>query len=80
MASVKLGGAGEAAGLRPGDLIQGFDGQRVAHAIALVALVNRAKPSASYPMGVVRGGKQQTLMVTGLVPLPPEELGRLPIS
>jgi S1-C subfamily serine protease len=79
VAAVKPGGVAEAAGLRPGDLIESFNGQRVAHAVALVGLVNRTKPSASYPMSVVSGGKQETLMVTGLVSLPPEELGRLPL-
>jgi len=79
VASVKPGGVGEAAGLKPGDLIASFDGQPVAHSVYLVMLVNGSKTGVAHSLTVVRAGKQQMLRVEGLAPLPPEERGRLPM-
>ena len=77
VAAIRAGSPAEEAGLEPGDLIDGFDHKPVAHVMNLSSLVNQAEPKRAYPIDIVRGGKRQQLMVTGIVPLPPEERGRL---
>lgn len=61
------------AGVRIGDRIESFNGKRVTHPMGLGNLLANVKPTEAYPMVVLRAGKQQTLMVTGITPLPPEE-------
>ncbi len=77
VSSVKPGGVGAAAGLKPGDLITGFDGSPALYVTQLMLMVNATKPGVPHSLTVVRGGKQQTLRVEGIVPLSPEERRRL---
>jgi len=80
VAGVQPGGVGAKAGLQPGDLIETVNGQRVLHPVSLVVLVNQVKAGDSCSIGIVRAGKSQTLTATGLQPLPPEELSRMPFA
>ncbi|MFM8633255.1 MAG: S1C family serine protease [Planctomycetia bacterium] len=52
---------GAAAGIRPGDVIVGFDDFPVDDPAALVLLITRAPIGTEVPLTVIRGGKQLTL-------------------
>jgi membrane-associated protease RseP (regulator of RpoE activity) len=73
IASVAPGSAAAAAGLRPGDLVKRFGERETAHPFALVAALTAVEPDESYDIIVVRSKEEQTLVVTGITPLPLEE-------
>lgn len=77
VAAVKAGSVADAAGIQPGDLLVSFDGRPLMQPMNLVAAVNLAKPEAVCEVVLERDGEEMTVKVTGLVPLPPEELNRL---
>ncbi|MFM7034954.1 MAG: S1C family serine protease [Planctomycetia bacterium] len=52
---------GAAAGIRPGDVIVGFDDIPVDDPAALVLLITRVPIGTEVPLTVIRGGKQMTL-------------------
>ncbi|MBU6308439.1 MAG: trypsin-like peptidase domain-containing protein [Planctomycetes bacterium] len=51
------------AGIRPGDLIVSFDGEPVAEPAGLVLQLTRTPIGEMIPLGVVRGGTEQTVVV-----------------
>jgi S1-C subfamily serine protease len=73
VAMVMPGSPAEKAGVRPGDLITSFDGAKVTHPLGLAAVLNSVKPGQPHKLVVLRDRKEQTLTVTGITPLPPEE-------
>lgn len=54
----------EQAGLREGDLVVEYDGERVRSARQFTRLVQETPEGRTVPMGVLRDGKKQTLNVT----------------
>lgn len=66
-------GPGGLAGLRPGDFVTRFDEWNIGNPFALVAVLNQVEPDKSYEIVVVRSGEEQTLVVSGITPLPLEE-------
>ena len=58
------GGAAEAAGLRPGDIVTRFNGAPIASPIDLTAQVRAAAAGATVDLTYVRGGKTATAEVT----------------
>ena len=73
IASVGGSGPGALAGLRPGDLVTRFGDYDTGNPFALVAILNQVAPDTSYEIVVVRSGEEQTLVVSGITPLPLEE-------
>lgn len=57
-------GAGAKAGLREGDLVVEFDGERVRSARQFSRLVQETPDGRTVKMGIVRGGEKQSLDVT----------------
>ena len=51
------------AGIQPGDLIVSFDGMPVAEPAGLVLQVTRTPIGEKVPLGLVRGGKEETVVV-----------------
>ncbi len=74
LAMVIPGSPADQGGLKPGDLIIGFNGRKVTGHEALIYLLSSADPKKSYLVEFIRSGKTQRLTVTGIKPLPPEEL------
>jgi len=73
IASVAAGGPGALAGLRPGDFVKRFGEWEIGNPFALVGVLTAVEPDKSYEILVVRSGEEQTLVVSGLTPLPLEE-------
>jgi serine protease Do len=62
--SVERDGPAAAAGVRPGDVIVGFNGTAIEKSDELSHLVSRTKPGSKVAIEVLRDGKQQSLNVT----------------
>ena len=62
------------AGVKAGDLVVSFGGKPVAYPQALIGALREVKPEGKYELEVVRASKTQKLAITGIVPLPPEEM------
>lgn len=73
IASVSRSGPGALAGLRAGDLVTRFGEWAIGNPFALVGVLNEVAPDKSYEIVVVRSGEEQTLVVSGITPLPLEE-------
>jgi serine protease Do len=61
---VNAGSPAEKAGLRTGDLMVEFDGERVRSAMQLTRLVHETPAGRQVAMAVMRDGKRQTLQAT----------------
>jgi putative serine protease PepD len=61
---VVTGGAAEAAGIRPGDVIVAVDGKPTPTSEALGAVLAELKPGDKVPVTVLRGGNQTEVKVT----------------
>ena len=64
VATVARGGPAADAGLEPGDVIVGFDGQRVGDADDLVRMVVGTRPGTTVPVQIVRDRMEQTVEIT----------------
>jgi S1-C subfamily serine protease len=63
------GGPGELAGIKPGDVIIGFNGEEVAAPAELVLLLTRAAVGATLPIEISRDGQRRSLsLVVGRRP------------
>ena len=62
--AVERGGAADAAGVRPGDIILAIDGHEVQRSSDLPRLVGSLHPGSRVPLQVFRLGKRMTLQVT----------------
>ena len=69
VASVSKGSPAEAAGIKQGDVIVGFDGKQVAETNALPPLVAATPIAKEVPVTILRNGTEQTLHV---------KVGRMP--
>jgi len=63
VADVKKGSPGEAAGLKPGDVITRFDGKDVSEVRMLPTLVAETPVGKEVPLTILRDGKEQILQV-----------------
>jgi serine protease Do len=73
IAGVAPGSPAAAAGLRPGDLITSFNGQPTGNPYALIAALGKVDPERDNAALVERAGEEQTVVITGVRPLAPEE-------
>jgi S1-C subfamily serine protease len=73
IASVAAGSPAAQAGLRPGDLVKRFADRDVGNPFTLVGALTVVEPDESYDIVVIRSKEEQTLVVTGITPLPMEE-------
>jgi S1-C subfamily serine protease len=64
LVSVEPGSPADGAGLTLGDTIVALDGQAVRHMDELLALLGGDRVGASVPIGILRGGQTQELVVT----------------
>ncbi|MFE1570611.1 DegQ family serine endoprotease [Comamonas odontotermitis] len=64
VASVEKGGPAEKAGLQPGDVITGYNGQAIVSSNDLPAAIATARPGAEASLQVWRQGKQTTVQAT----------------
>jgi serine protease Do len=64
VAGVSKGSPAEAAGIKPGDVITGFDGKDVADVSHLPMLVAATPVGKSVPVKILRDGSEQTVNVT----------------
>lgn len=74
LAAVIPGSPADQGGLKAGDLVTSFDGKKLGSQDALIYLLSLVDPKQSYSVGFVRAGKTRQVSVTGIKPLPPEEL------
>jgi len=51
-------------GIRPGDVITSFNGQKLTNSTDLVRAVSGSEPNKPFPVLIIRDGKQQSLNVT----------------
>jgi len=51
------------AGVKPGDLVLGFDGETITEPAALVLLLTRAAVGSELPLEIIRDGEQKTITV-----------------
>lgn len=58
---VAPGGPADQAGLRPGDVVIGFDGQQVKTVSQLITLVQRTRVGRQVQVRILRGGEEMTL-------------------
>ncbi len=63
-AAVSPGGPASRAGLRPGDVITGFGGQRIGNATALLDAIRSLAPGARVKITFSRNGQQHTASLT----------------
>ena len=64
VASVEKGGPADKAGLQPGDVITGYNGQAIVSSNDLPAAIATARPGAEASLQVWRQGKQTTVQAT----------------
>jgi S1-C subfamily serine protease len=74
LAAVIPGSPADRGGLKAGDLVTGFNGQQLSNQDTFIYLLSLADPKQSYTVEFVRAGKTRQVSVTGVKPLPPEEL------
>jgi membrane-associated protease RseP (regulator of RpoE activity) len=67
------GSPAQTAGLRGGDALQSFNDIETTHPYRLAAALADVDPEKAYEAVIVRAGEQQTLLITGIRPLLPEE-------
>jgi len=65
------------AGIQMGDLIEEFNGKPTVHPMGLMAALGTIEKGQTARVAIDRSGKKLTLSVTGVTPIPPEELGHL---
>ncbi|MFM7207990.1 MAG: S1C family serine protease [Planctomycetaceae bacterium] len=63
VAAVEPGSPAAVAGIRPGDLVTSYDGAMVAEPAGLVLHLTRTPIGEEVPLGVVRGGREETVVV-----------------
>ncbi len=73
VASVRSGSPAYEAGLEAGDLILEFDDAQTLHVYMLAAVLTQTDPDQSINVLIERAGEEQTLVVTGVTPLAPEQ-------
>ena len=56
-------------GMKPGDLVVSFNGQKITHPFGLANGISTAKPEESIEVVVEREGERQTLVVSGIKPM-----------
>lgn len=61
---VTAGGAAQKAGLKPGDIVVDYDGERVRSARQLTRLVRETAEGRKVSIGVLRAGQRQTVQAT----------------
>ena len=64
ISSVTPGGPGDKAGLKAGDIITSIDGRNIKDGDDLVNDIAVRKPGSSAKLGILRGGKEQSVAVT----------------
>lgn len=64
VSDVSPGSGAAKAGIQPGDIILGYNGQPLQQASDLPPLVGMTKPGSKVPVEILRNGKKQTLQVT----------------
>jgi serine protease Do len=64
VSEVTPGSGAEKAGIVPGDIIVGYDGQTINQGSDLPPLVGMTKPGSKVPVEILRDGKKRTLEVT----------------
>ena len=62
--NVAPGGAAERAGIEPGDVIVGYNGNPVRNSDELVGMVTATRPDTTVPVRIVRDREEQTISVT----------------
>ncbi len=72
VAWVIRGSPADVSGVRPGDAVKSFNGVGTRHPYNLISALAEADPDAQYEAVIVRDGKEQTLVVTGVRSLQPE--------
>jgi S1-C subfamily serine protease len=77
VAGIVPGSPAEKAGIQMGDRIDEFNGNQTVHPMALIAALGMLKKGQAAKVVIDRSGKKLTLSVTGVRPIPPEELGNL---
>ncbi|KRE99522.1 protease Do [Frateuria sp. Soil773] len=78
VSDVVAGSAAEKAGLQPGDIIVGYNGQSISMGPDLPPLVGLTKPGTRVPVEILRHGKKQTVEVTvGAAPRDKDASGSL---
>lgn len=59
--AVAPGGAGERAGLQPGDVIATVDGEKLKNPVKLARAIYARGPNATFALGVMKGGSTRTV-------------------
>lgn len=73
VASVRPGSPADEAGLQPGDLVLGFEDVQTVHVYILASALTETTPDQSTNILIERAGEEQTLVVSGVTPLTPEQ-------
>jgi S1-C subfamily serine protease len=73
VAFVIPGSPADRAGLQPGDLVLGFDDVQTVHVYILASALAETTPDRSTSILIERAGEEQTLVVSGVTPLTPEQ-------
>lgn len=73
VASVLPGSPAAAGGLRPGDLIVSFNDKRITQPYALIAALEQTDPERPNEVVIERASEEQSVVITGVKPLAPEE-------
>lgn len=73
VASVRSGTPADRAGLQPGDLVLEFDDVQTVHVYILASVLAETTPDRSTNVLIERAGEEQTLVVSGVTPLAPEQ-------
>jgi len=63
VSSVEKGSPAEKAGVQPGDVILGFNGQRIDHSVDLPTVVADAAPGSAQKLEIMRNGSAKSLTV-----------------
>jgi serine protease Do len=51
------------AGIEPGDLVVGFDGEEITEPTTFVLLLTRTPVGSEVPLEIIRGGEKRTITV-----------------